>query len=288
MQASAVCSRPPPHPPARKPVSTPPLRHCPPCTQLERDRVFQKQLQEIQSVIARYRGPLLESGARARALCVCVHAAAARARPPVFGAPSPTSQTHAPLSLTPPAPPPPCSGAPAIDLEQRIWHLITDQCFDQRSADDCRESVKYLLFTLAQVCARAGQGGVGVWTRAGEAALLQRRHARMPPRATSPPLSPPCPPPRLPRRSSWGLWRWCGARAPASALSSRCVHAHVCVLPSMRFRGCSHAPTPRPASHPTHPPLPQAGNPQGSDTLSTLVEGIRFVLCASPQYLEDW
>ena len=31
--------------------------------QLERDRVFQKQLQEIQSVIARYRGPLLESGA---------------------------------------------------------------------------------------------------------------------------------------------------------------------------------------------------------------------------------
>ena len=146
-------------------------------------------------MIARYRGPLLESGARARALCVCVHAAAARARPPVFGAPSPTSQTHAPLSLTPPAPPPPCSGAPAIDLEQRIWHLITDQCFDQRSADDCRESVKYLLFTLAQVCARAGQGGVGVWTRAGEAALLQRRHARMPPRATSPPLSPPCPPP---------------------------------------------------------------------------------------------
>ena len=30
----------------------------------------------------------------------------------------------------------------------------------------------------------------------------------------------------------------------------------------------------------------QAGNPQGSDTLSTLVEGVRFVLCASQSGLE--
>lgn len=44
--------------------------------ELERDKVFQQQLREIQGVIARYRGPLLES---------------------------------------------------AIDLEQRLWHLITDQ-----------------------------------------------------------------------------------------------------------------------------------------------------------------
>ncbi|EFN53050.1 expressed protein [Chlorella variabilis] len=32
----------------------------------------------------------------------------------------------------------------------------------------------------------------------------------------------------------------------------------------------------------------QAGNPQGSDTLSTLVEGVRFVLCASQSGLEKW
>jgi hypothetical protein len=29
-----------------------------------------------------------------------------------------------------------------------------------------------------------------------------------------------------------------------------------------------------------------AGNPQGSDTLATLVEGFRFVLCASPATLQ--
>ncbi|KAF6261278.1 hypothetical protein COO60DRAFT_1502215 [Scenedesmus sp. NREL 46B-D3] len=31
-----------------------------------------------------------------------------------------------------------------------------------------------------------------------------------------------------------------------------------------------------------------AGNPQGSDTLATLVEGFRFVLCASPATLQGW
>eukprot|EP00879_Flechtneria_rotunda_P009843 GHRR01010295.1.p1 GENE.GHRR01010295.1~~GHRR01010295.1.p1 ORF type:complete len:468 (+),score=159.46 GHRR01010295.1:777-2180(+) len=31
-----------------------------------------------------------------------------------------------------------------------------------------------------------------------------------------------------------------------------------------------------------------AGNPQGSDTLATLVEGFRFVLCASPAMLQGW
>ncbi|KAF8071343.1 hypothetical protein HT031_001427 [Scenedesmus sp. PABB004] len=31
-----------------------------------------------------------------------------------------------------------------------------------------------------------------------------------------------------------------------------------------------------------------AGNPQGSDTLATLVEGFRFVLCASPVTLQGW
>lgn len=50
------------------------------CTQLERNKQRQRQQAEVQSVIARYRGPLLES---------------------------------------------------AIDLEQRLWHLATDQCFDQ-------------------------------------------------------------------------------------------------------------------------------------------------------------
>eukprot|EP00889_Picochlorum_renovo_P003585 jgi/Picre1/30615/NNA_005976.t1 len=32
----------------------------------------------------------------------------------------------------------------------------------------------------------------------------------------------------------------------------------------------------------------QRGNPQGSDTLFVMVEAIRFVLCASPTYLESW
>lgn len=41
----------------------------------------------------------------------------------------------------------------AIDLEQRLWHLAVDQCFDTRSAEDCAEDVRYLLFTTAQFLA---------------------------------------------------------------------------------------------------------------------------------------
>lgn len=118
--------------------------------ELERDKTFQSQLRELQGVIARYRGPLLES---------------------------------------------------AIDLEHRIWHLVTDQCFDQHTADGVHEEVRYLLFTMAQFL-----GFVEVVRREG----------------------------------------------------------------------------------PRERPFLQAGNPQGSDTLSTLVEGLRFVLCASPAYLEEW
>lgn len=118
--------------------------------ELERDKLFQQQLRELQGVIARYRGPLLES---------------------------------------------------AIDLEQRIWHLTTDQCFDQGTTDDIQDEIRYLLFTVAQFL-----GFVEVVRREG----------------------------------------------------------------------------------PRERPFLQAGNPQGSDTLSTLLEGVRFVLCASPTYLEDW
>jgi hypothetical protein len=118
--------------------------------ELERDKVFQKQLQDLQGVIARYRGPLLES---------------------------------------------------AIDLEQRLWHLVCDRCLDQSSPDGVHEEIRYLLFTMAQFL-----GFVEVVRREG----------------------------------------------------------------------------------PRERPFLQAGNPQGSDTLSTLVEGVRFVLCASPQYLEEW
>jgi hypothetical protein len=32
----------------------------------------------------------------------------------------------------------------------------------------------------------------------------------------------------------------------------------------------------------------QVGNPQGADTLATLVEGLRFVMCASPSTLASW
>lgn len=32
----------------------------------------------------------------------------------------------------------------------------------------------------------------------------------------------------------------------------------------------------------------QMGNPTGSDTLATLVEGLRFVMCASPATLAAW
>lgn len=120
--------------------------------ELERDKVFQTQLQELQGVIARYRGPLLES---------------------------------------------------AIDLEQRLWHLITDQCFDSWGTNEerCKEEIRYLMFTLAQFL-----GFVEVVRREG----------------------------------------------------------------------------------PRERPFLQAGNPQGSDTLSTLIEGIRFILCASPITLETW
>ena len=32
----------------------------------------------------------------------------------------------------------------------------------------------------------------------------------------------------------------------------------------------------------------QVGNPQGSDTLSTMVEGLRYVMTASPATLQAW
>ena len=120
--------------------------------ELERDKVFQQQLQELQSVIARDRGPLLES---------------------------------------------------AIDLEQRLWHLVTDQCFDRWDSSELRlrEEIRYLLFTMAQFL-----GFVEVV-----------------------------------RRES-----------------------------------------------PRERPFLQVGNPSGSETLSTLLEGVRFIMCASPTTLESW
>lgn len=39
---------------------------------------------------------------------------------------------------------------------------------------------------------------------------------------------------------------------------------------------------------PRERPFLQAGNPQGSDVLSTLIEAVRFFLCSSPSYLEEW
>ena len=68
--------------------------------QVERERQYQQQLAEVRGVIARYRGPLLES---------------------------------------------------AIDLEQRLWHLIPDQCFQRCSAEELAEDIAYLIFTMAQV-----------------------------------------------------------------------------------------------------------------------------------------
>lgn len=118
--------------------------------ELERDKALQQQITELQGVIARYRGPLLES---------------------------------------------------AIDLEQRLWHLAADSCFDNRSEDETRDNMRYLLFTMAQFL-----GFVEVVRR------------------------------ESPRERSFL----------------------------------------------------QSGSPQGADTLSTLVEGIRFVLAASPAYLEQW
>ena len=120
--------------------------------ELERDKLFQQQLRELQGVIARYRGPLLEA---------------------------------------------------AIDLEQRLWHLVTDQCFDSWNTTDGRleEESRYLMFTLSQFL-----GFVEVVRREG----------------------------------------------------------------------------------PRERPFLQAGNPQGSDTLSTLLEGVRFCLCASTTTLEHW
>ena len=66
--------------------------------EMEREKNFQQQLRELQGVIARYRGPLLES---------------------------------------------------AIDLEQRLWHLVSDQCFDVEESAS-RLEIRYLMFTLSQ------------------------------------------------------------------------------------------------------------------------------------------
>ena len=117
--------------------------------ELEREKRLQQQIMELQGVIARYRGPLLES---------------------------------------------------AIDLEQRLWHLISDQCFDVDENHASLE-IKYFMFCLAQFL-----GFVEVVRREG------------------------------PRENSFL----------------------------------------------------QQGNPQGSDTLFIMVEAIRFVLHASPTYLESW
>ncbi|WPT11712.1 hypothetical protein PSENEW3n2_00005212 [Picochlorum sp. SENEW3] len=117
--------------------------------ELEREKQFQQQLRELQGVIARYRGPLLES---------------------------------------------------AIDLEQRLWHLVSDQCFDVDEMH-AKLEVRYFTFCVAQFL-----GFVEVVRREG------------------------------PRENSFL----------------------------------------------------QRGNPQGSDTLFVMVEAIRFVLCASPTYLESW
>lgn len=117
--------------------------------EMEREKSFQQQVKELQGVIARYRGPLLES---------------------------------------------------AIDLEQRLWHLVADSCFDVHESET-RLEIRYLMFTLAQFL-----GFVEVVRREG------------------------------PREQSFL----------------------------------------------------QAGNPQGSDTLSIMVEAVRFILCASPSYFEEW
>jgi hypothetical protein len=88
-------------------------------------------------------------------------------------------------------------------MEHRLWHLTTDQCFDQRPVRNhatCEE-IRYLLFTLAQFL-----GFIEVVRREG----------------------------------------------------------------------------------PRERPFLQAGSAQGSDALSTMVEGVRFLLCASPKYLEEW
>lgn len=118
--------------------------------ELERERQREKQLRELQGVIARYRGPLLES---------------------------------------------------AIDLEQRLWHVISDRCFDAGDEKHVELEIKYFAFCMAQFL-----GFVEVVRREG------------------------------PREISFL----------------------------------------------------QQGNPQGSDTLFIMVEAIRFVLCASPSYLDSW
>lgn len=118
--------------------------------ELERERQREKQLRELQGVIARYRGPLLES---------------------------------------------------AIDLEQRLWHVISDRCFDAGDEEHMELEIKYFAFCMAQFL-----GFVEVVRREG------------------------------PREISFL----------------------------------------------------QQGNPQGSDTLFIMVEAIRFVLCASPNYLDSW
>ena len=66
---------------------------------LERERQRDAQLKELQSVIARYRGPLLES---------------------------------------------------AIDLEQRLWHVIVDRSFEQGDDKHVDLEVLYMVFCLAQ------------------------------------------------------------------------------------------------------------------------------------------
>ena len=67
--------------------------------ELERERRRDSQLRELQSVIARYRGPLLES---------------------------------------------------AVDLEQRLWHVIVDRSFEQGDEKHVELEITYMVFCIAQ------------------------------------------------------------------------------------------------------------------------------------------
>jgi hypothetical protein len=77
----------------------------------------------------------------------------------------------------------------AIDLEQRLWHLVTEWPLQRRTSQDYAEEIRYLLFTLAQVL------GGGVGGGAGEARALHSTCGvsyKQPPRPSLPANQPCC------------------------------------------------------------------------------------------------
>jgi len=139
-----------------------------------------------------------------------------------------------------------------VDLEQRFWHALTRTGEWTPGADSlCFEEVTYTLFTVAQVGGRLLLGRLGCTTTA--------HHCfSNPPKTPSKP-SAPTPNPN-----------------PSSQTPTHCTPQLLGFMEVCRREG------------PRERNFLDEGSLAGSDTLFTLLEAMRFIMCASPVTLQSW